>query len=52
MLSDLGTAVALSKAAVAGALDNVEINLKSLDTEASHTFVRDVRLRVEKLSAK
>ncbi|HUO60623.1 MAG TPA: cyclodeaminase/cyclohydrolase family protein, partial [Candidatus Acidoferrales bacterium] len=52
MASDLSTAVALSKAAIAGALDNVEINLKSLDAEASHTFVKDVRLRVEKLSAR
>jgi glutamate formiminotransferase/formiminotetrahydrofolate cyclodeaminase len=52
MASDLSTAIALSKAAVSGALDNVEINLKSLDASASHTFVQDVRLRVGKLSIK
>jgi glutamate formiminotransferase/formiminotetrahydrofolate cyclodeaminase len=52
MASDLSTAIALAKAAVAGALENVEINLNSLDTAASQTFVQDVRLRVGKLSAK
>jgi len=52
MGSDLSTAVALAKAAVTGALENVEINLKSLDAPASQTFVQDVRLRVGKLSVK
>ena len=52
MGSDLSTAVALAKAAVTGALENVEINLKSLDAPASQTFVQDVRLRVGKLPVK
>ncbi|HVP64566.1 MAG TPA: cyclodeaminase/cyclohydrolase family protein, partial [candidate division Zixibacteria bacterium] len=52
MASDLSTAVALAKAAVTGALENVEINLKSLDAPASQTFVQDVRLRVGKLPVK
>ena len=34
MKSDLATAIALSKAALAGALANVEINLESLKDEA------------------
>ena len=50
MASDLSTAVALAEAAVTGAIENVEINLKSLDAPASQTFVHDVRLRVGKLS--
>jgi glutamate formiminotransferase len=46
MKSDLVTAVALSKAALAGALANVEINLESLKDEA---FVAETRKKVETL---
>ena len=41
MKSDLATAIALSKAALAGALANVEINLESLKDEAFVTATRD-----------
>jgi glutamate formiminotransferase / formiminotetrahydrofolate cyclodeaminase len=44
MKSDLTTAQALAKAAITGALANVEINLKSLKDQG---FVADVRKRVE-----
>src|SRR6202453_4943784 len=46
MKSDLTTAIALAKAALEGALANVEINLLSLKDEA---FVADTRKRVEML---
>jgi glutamate formiminotransferase / formiminotetrahydrofolate cyclodeaminase len=47
MKSDLTTAVALARAAVTGALANVEINLASLKDEA---FAAEVRKRAERLS--
>ncbi len=47
MKSDLATAIALAKAALAGALANVEINLESLKDEA---FVAHTRQRVAALS--
>jgi formiminotetrahydrofolate cyclodeaminase len=43
MKSDLTTAIALAKAALEGALANVEINLDSLKDEA---FVNETRKRV------
>ena len=46
MKSDLVTAVALAKAALTGALANVEINLTSLKDEA---FVAETRSKVEAL---
>jgi formiminotetrahydrofolate cyclodeaminase len=46
MKSDLTTAVALAKAALTGALANVEINLESLKDEA---FVRKTRDRAAAL---
>ena len=46
MKSDLATAVALAKAALAGALANVEINLASLKDEA---FVAETRKKVAAL---
>jgi formiminotetrahydrofolate cyclodeaminase len=49
MKSDLVTALALAKAAIEGALANVEINLQSLKDVA---FVADVRTRVAALSAR
>jgi formiminotetrahydrofolate cyclodeaminase len=48
MKSDLTTAVALARAAVEGALANVEINLESIKDAA---FVTEVRKRVAALSA-
>ncbi len=48
MKSDLTTAGALARAAIEGALANVEINLESLKDEA---FVADVRKRVAILKA-
>ncbi len=48
MLSDLTTAKALARAAVEGALANVEINLESLKDE---DFAADVRKRVTALKA-
>jgi formiminotetrahydrofolate cyclodeaminase len=48
MKSDLTTAVALAKAALTGALANVEINLESLKDEGfvSETRKRAVALKV------
>jgi glutamate formiminotransferase len=46
MKSDLTTAIALARAAVTGALANVEINLESLKDEA---FATDVRKKAELL---
>jgi glutamate formiminotransferase / formiminotetrahydrofolate cyclodeaminase len=46
MKSDLATAIALAKAALAGALANVEINLESLKDEA---FVIDTKRRAAEL---
>jgi len=48
MKSDLSTAVALAKAALAGALANVEINLDSLKDEA---FVTATKKRASALIA-
>jgi glutamate formiminotransferase / formiminotetrahydrofolate cyclodeaminase len=48
MKSDLITALALSQAAITGALANVEINLASLKDA---TFAADVRKRVQALTA-
>jgi glutamate formiminotransferase/formiminotetrahydrofolate cyclodeaminase len=47
MKSDLTTALALAKAAITGALANVEINLASIKDQ---TFVASVRQRTAKLS--
>ena len=48
MKSDLTTAIALARAAVDGALANVEINLESLKDQ---TFVAETRKRAEGLRA-
>jgi formiminotetrahydrofolate cyclodeaminase len=48
MKSDLTTAVALARAAVEGALANVEINLESLKDAA---FAEEVRKKAAALSA-
>ena len=48
MKSDLTTAIALAKAALTGALANVEINLELLKDE---TFVREIRSRASALKA-
>ena len=48
MKSDLTTALALARAAITGALANVEINLASLKDAA---FVSDIRRRVQALTA-
>jgi glutamate formiminotransferase / formiminotetrahydrofolate cyclodeaminase len=48
MKSDLTTALALARAAVTGALANVEINLASLKDEA---FAADVRKRAKEITA-
>jgi glutamate formiminotransferase / formiminotetrahydrofolate cyclodeaminase len=48
MKSDLTTALALARAAITGALANVEINLASLKDA---TFAADVRKRVQALTA-
>jgi len=48
MKSDLTTAIALARAAIEGALANVEINLESLKDAA---FVAEVRGKVATLSA-
>jgi formiminotetrahydrofolate cyclodeaminase len=47
MKSDLATASALVRAAVEGALANVEINLASIKDDS---FVRETRQRVVRLS--
>jgi formiminotetrahydrofolate cyclodeaminase len=47
MKSDLTTALALARAAVRGALANVEINVASLKDEA---FVAEVQKRIVRLS--
>jgi len=53
MESDLTTALALAKAAVAGALANVAINLEGFDkdTAEDQRFVADARKRVEAVAA-
>jgi glutamate formiminotransferase len=53
MNSDLTTAIALAKAALEGALANVEINLESieLDTPEDQAFVSHTRKRAEGLKA-
>jgi formiminotetrahydrofolate cyclodeaminase len=48
MKSDLTTALALARAAITGALANVEINLASLKDAA---FIAEVRRRVQALTA-
>jgi glutamate formiminotransferase/formiminotetrahydrofolate cyclodeaminase len=49
MKSDLTTAIALAKAALEGALANVDINLDSLKDEA---FVTDTRTRTAALKGR
>ena len=51
MSSDLATAVALANAAVAGALDNVRVNLESLAQESADDteFIAGMRKRAEPL---
>jgi len=53
MASDLTTAIALARAAVAGAIANVEINLDSIKSESagSQEFVGVARSRVQALKA-
>jgi glutamate formiminotransferase len=53
MSSDLATAVALAKAAMEGALDNVRVNLDSLAQESAEdaAFIADTRSRAEALKA-
>jgi glutamate formiminotransferase/formiminotetrahydrofolate cyclodeaminase len=53
MISDLTTAIALAKAAVTGALANVDINLDSIkpDSPEISAFVSQTRLRAEALGA-
>jgi formiminotetrahydrofolate cyclodeaminase len=53
MASDLTTAIALARAAMAGAIANVEINLESIksDSAGSEAFVILARSRVEALKA-
>ena len=48
MISDLTTAIALAKAAVAGALANVEVNLESMNPESAEDqdFTKRIRERV------
>jgi glutamate formiminotransferase/formiminotetrahydrofolate cyclodeaminase len=54
MGSDLTTAAALARAAVEGALGNVEINLGSMNAETTEeeAFVREMRGRAEALSGR
>jgi formiminotetrahydrofolate cyclodeaminase len=51
MSSDLTTAIALAKAALAGALSNVEVNLESMNPESTedHAFTKRTRERVASL---
>jgi formiminotetrahydrofolate cyclodeaminase len=53
MASDLTTAMALARAAVAGAIANVEINLESINSESAGTeeFVELARSRAQALKA-
>ena len=53
MSSDLTTAIALAKAAVEGALANVDINLGSIkpDTAQDESFIRETRARTASLRA-
>jgi formiminotetrahydrofolate cyclodeaminase len=53
MASDLTTAMALARAAVAGAIANVEINLESIKSESagSEEFVDLARSRAQALKA-
>jgi len=53
MASDLTTAIALAKAALEGALANVEINLGSIKPESpeDEAFVSETRKRMEALKA-
>jgi glutamate formiminotransferase/formiminotetrahydrofolate cyclodeaminase len=51
MASDLIVAIALSRAAVDGALANVEINLDSIEAGAEAEFVASARARVAELRA-
>jgi glutamate formiminotransferase / formiminotetrahydrofolate cyclodeaminase len=51
MISDLTTAIALAKAALEGAMANVEINIESIaqDTSKGAAFVTEVRKRMVEL---
>jgi formiminotetrahydrofolate cyclodeaminase len=53
MHSDLVTAIALSRAALEGALANVQINLDSIEPESpeDEAFVAETRKRAEELRA-
>ena len=53
MASDLTTAIALARAAIAGAIANVEINLESIqpDSAGIEEFVAKARSRVRGLRA-
>ena len=53
MISDLTTAIALARAALEGALANVEINLDSIKPESpeDEAFVRETSKRVAALKA-
>jgi formiminotetrahydrofolate cyclodeaminase len=53
MASDLTTAIALARAAIAGAIANVEINLESIksDSPGNKEFVNQARSRAQALKA-